>query len=189
MKRRIDLEFREPANYPEAIYWRHPAQDIDPEEVQMISVDKASSAIRFVIAFVVDAGPQAYFAALKLALASDIVLDPSAVLTMRELAKRQGVTRAAVSKEIKEIEVRMGLKCSRANKRTSTSETYRATNVRRHKNTFIYASVAQQKAEKEQRKLDSEEAKVASYDNVGRPPNISGNAFIRQQIASGEKTD
>lgn len=142
MKRRVNLEFREPSNYPEAIYWRHPAQDIDSEEVQMISIDKASSAIRFVIAFVVDAGPQAYYAALKLAMASDIVLDPSSVLTMRELAKRQGVTRAAVSKEIKEIEQHMGLKCSRANKRTSTSETYRATNVRRQKNTFVQNATA-----------------------------------------------
>ncbi len=139
MKRRVDLEFREPSNYPEAIYWRHPAQDIDPEEIQMISLDKASSAVRFIIAFIVDAGPHAYYAALKLALASDIVLDPSAVLTMRELAKRQGLTRAAVSKEIKEIEQRMGLKCSRANKLTSTSETFRATNVRRRKNTYANA--------------------------------------------------
>ncbi len=136
MKRRVDLEFREPANLPEAIYWRHPMLDIDAEEAPTIEIDEASRAVRIVIAAIVDAGPLAYFMAIKFALACDIVLDPSHVPTMREIARKQGVTRAAISKEIKELEQRMGLKCSRANKLTSSSETFRATNVRRRKNNF-----------------------------------------------------
>lgn len=48
-----------------------------------------------------------------------------------------GVTRAAISKIVKELQAELGIMCARGNKRATTSATYRETNVRRRKNTFI----------------------------------------------------
>lgn len=135
MRKRVDLEFRDLSNCPEPCFYRHPLEDIDPEQIELVPIEKASSAIRWMIGYIIDARENALYAAIRLARVSGMVL-PEATLTMREVARRRGVTRAAESKDDKDLRAQLHLKCSRANKRLSCSDTYRKTNVHRKKNTF-----------------------------------------------------
>jgi DNA-binding phage protein len=119
----------------ELAYFHHPMEDIDPPEVAMIPLDEAASAIRMILCEIIDADSKS-FAALRcrvIAMSFGMIISQE---TMAQLARTYGLTRASISKQIRNRQNKAQIACTRINKRAGTSETYRMANIRRKKHEF-----------------------------------------------------
>lgn len=122
-------------DHVEPAFFRHPIEDLEPAPIDMIPIEDAASAIRMILSEIIDADAKS-FAALRCRIIGMSFGMMLCEQTMAQLARNYGLTRASISKQVRNRQNKAQIACTRINKRSGTSDTYRLANIRRKKHEF-----------------------------------------------------
>jgi hypothetical protein len=125
----FEIEFKDPAMMPRASYRRHPVEDIEPEAEPQVNASDARTAITLILSRVVESNEPELEAKI-MAMAVGITF---AEASQTELGVRFGVSRQDISKRIREFQDELEIACTGWNKRVSSRDNYRRSNIRRRK--------------------------------------------------------
>lgn len=124
------VEFRDPASLPEASYWKHPVDDLEPQRTALSEInDKYAGIIRYLVSRIIEStDPVLEAKIIGLAFGMVFVGNSEA-----EVAADHKLTRQAVSKRVLMFQTLHEVNGSIHNKRSLSREKYRSRNSRRTK--------------------------------------------------------